>query len=313
MYDVLCIGSIYSDVNCLNFPFDGVLDAEETIGGKYLIKLGGSAVICALVSARLGLRTVFVGKVGKDIFGEWTQSSLKQYNVESALIVAEEVQTNLSLNFINHRGDKLMAVVGSANQSLTPDEVDSRVKPYLPKIKNLYFGGYFKLNTITNYHEELVGYARKNDARVILDHGRIPKWASREERERLRTLISQVDIYLPSEEEFKILWEIDDVEECLISVQERMRSGIVVVKQGERGAIGIDETGELFRGTAFHVKPRNTVGAGDSFNAGFLIARKMGYDLKNAILFGNATAALKISRVEIPKFQEVADLYEKKI
>ena len=80
----------------------------------------------------------------------------------------------------------------------------------------------------------------------------------------------------------------------------------IIVKCAEEGAYGI-ENGEVVHMFAFSVRPRNTVGAGDSFNAGMIAAQSVGLTLRKSMEFACAVAALKISRDELPSAEDVED------
>jgi hypothetical protein len=78
----------------------------------------------------------------------------------------------------------------------------------------------------------------------------------------------------------------------------------IIVKQAESGATGNDHTQTLHI-PAYPVAPINTVGAGDSFNAGFLKALSLGKNLEEAVRFANATAALVISQKTLPNIEAI--------
>jgi sugar/nucleoside kinase (ribokinase family) len=308
--DVFAIGTVYLDINCLRFPFNEALYKEtETIGQEYRLEIGGTGVITSMVATQLGLKSAFMGKVGKDTPGQLVQDLLRKHNIESALIVDEGQQTNLGLNFINEQGVTIMAVAGSANQTLTRTEVMNKLENYITEVKYLYLGGYLKLREAPNYYPQLISLAHVHNTKVVLDHGRVTNLTEPWQIQSLRKLISSVDIYLPSRDEFLSVWESDNVEAGLKKVR-AVSQNLVIVKQGERGATSIDEYGRIIHESALSLTPLNTVGAGDSFNAGFIVAHSLSYNLRKAMKFANATAALKISRSEPPNLIEVENMLQ---
>jgi sugar/nucleoside kinase (ribokinase family) len=297
-FDILSLGSIYLDINCTSFPFEEGLKTEtETVGERYSYSPGGSAVISALVAAHLGFKPVFIGKVGSDLFGETVTHLLQGQGIEPALIIGDNVQTNLSVNAINPQGKTLSLTVGSANPSLTAEEILRQMQTYLPQVQYLYLGGYFKLKTLTSHYPELIQRAKTLGVKIILDHGRISNTISSEQIKILKEIITQVDFYFPSEDEFCHVWECDSVEEGLAKVRTQT-SAVIAVKQSDKGASSIDDAGHGIHVDSFTVTPLNTIGAGDSFNAGFLSAFSRGKSLTECLQYACATAAVKISTTQ---------------
>jgi sugar/nucleoside kinase (ribokinase family) len=304
------MGSCYVHINCFDFPFsDGLKTETETVGGRYEVVLGGSALIFARVGAAVGLKPIFIGKVGKDIPGRIIQELMARDQIEPALIESEKVQTNLAPQYINPEGQTLITVVGSANQSLEAAEVVAKIDRYLSRVKYLYLGGYFKLTILQPHYPEIIAKAKQNQVKVILDHGRVTNIVTPEKMKHLKELIPAVDVYLPSEDEFLTVWGFNDVEEGLQNLQQTISGTRIVVKRAAKGAAGLSE-GEIVHVPAFPVKPMNTAGAGDSFNAGFIKAQIDGKNFKDSLRFAAATAAVKISQLQLPTTDSIEDLLQ---
>lgn len=304
---LISIGGAYIDVNAPNFPLgqDGLSLESEVVGQQYVLEPGGSAVNFARLCSVLGVPTSFVGKVGKDTLGGILADLLVQSRVEPALIVSEDVSTNVSFNMINAEGKSIMAVVGTANQALTADEVYSKVSARLAGSSYLFIGGCFKLKKLMPAFMKLAVDANISGVKVVLDHARITNGVSEDEKETVRQLALASDVYLPSADEFRELWGVDTIEAGLVLLQQKGYGGVLVVKDGEHGAVTV-VNGEILRIVAFPVKPLHTVGAGDSFDAGFIASQHRGDKLVHSIKFACATAALKISLPALPTYNEVA-------
>lgn len=303
-YDIVSIGSIYLDINSPNFPFQEQIDVEsEIVGGSYILTPGGSALNFAKVSSFLGLKPVFVGKIGSDSQGEVLQQLIQQTGITPALIKSGAVQTNIGINFINPSGQIFTASVGTANQDLNDQEVSSQLKTYLPQSKFLYIAGYFKLKQLIPHYPQIITMAKEAGVKIILDHGRAANIATPDERSALLSLIKDVDIYLPNIDEVLDLWQAEDLNYAAQRVQ-ATTNALLVVKQAQKGATGLDNN-KLVPVPAFPVAPISTVGAGDSFNAGFIYAHIAGNSLSDSIRYANATAALAISNKSLPTSDQV--------
>lgn len=307
--ELIAIGGIYLDLNAPDFPInDGGIQLEtEVVGNKYIAELGGSAVNFARLCAKLEIPTTFVGKVGRDPMGQLVSNLLPAAGVLPSLIQSTEVQTNISFNMINSSGESIMAVVGSANQALSSDEVYTRVSERLEQSPYLFLGGCFKLKKLLPAYVKLVDNAKSLGTKVVIDHGRLNTNVTDEEKEVVRKIAIQADIYLPSTEEFIQLWEVNSIEEGLRKFRQ-LSTAIIVLKDGVNGAVTINDVGEISRTPTFPVSPLHTIGAGDSFNAGFISAQHKGMSMSESIRFGCATGALKISQNELPTYDEVSNL-----
>lgn len=308
-FQLLAVGGVYVDINCLDFPFGeeglGVEKEITSLGAGYEMTLGGSALNFNQLCSRLGLASVIVGKVGDDRMGKMLGEFIEAAGVEPALIVDADVATNLGLNFVNPAGRTIILSAGSANQALEAEEVVERAQPLLPEVEYLYLGTCLKLKRLLPAYSELVEQAKATDTKIVIDHGRITNATTAEDMEQTRQLVRHADYYLPSTDEFMELWSATSIEAGLMGRDWGKTQ--VVVKDGANGAYGLVE-GKVVHVPAHDVKPSNTVGAGDAFNAGVIAAVRDGNDLEAAMRFGCATAALKISRPGLPTRAEVEQL-----
>jgi ribokinase len=296
--NVLAIGSVYLDINVADFPFEtGLPVEEEIVGGRYQAPPGGSAANFSNIAAMLGMRPILVGKIGKDAVGHLLRTILVQHAIRPDLIQSEEVATNVGINVVNRAGQRVMIVLGTANQSLTPKEIIHRLDRHVGRSAYLYLGGYFKLKSLSSFFPTIVQRAKQAGLSVIIDHGRITNTVSKSEVQSLRALLRQLsddDYYLPAEEEFLEVFAARDLERGLASFR-RSSPATVIVKQSGRGATSMIGKKIVF-GQAYSVRPQETVGAGDAFNAGFIKAQAEARTFEESMRFANATAAVKISR-----------------
>jgi ribokinase len=305
---ILSLGAIYLDINSHNFPFDdtGLLKEKEYVASEYALSPGGSAVNFALICRALDLSPIFIGKVGTDSLGGIVKSNLESLGVIPALIESDQVQTNLGINYANDTGETVMTVVGSANQSVSPEDVQKGFMDNVGQINYLYLGGCFKLKSLTDYYPEMAEVAKKNNVKVILDHGRVNNSVTDKDIDMVMKVISNVDYYLPSKEEFLRVWGAESLEEGFELVS-KLSNAIVVVKDGGNGVVGWDGSNKI-EVSSFPIKVIHTTGAGDSFNAGIIKAQSDGLNLEDSIRFGCATAAVNISKIGLPTLAEVITL-----
>jgi sugar/nucleoside kinase (ribokinase family) len=109
----------------------------------------------------------------------------------------------------------------------------------------------------------------------------------------LREILDRVDLLLPNEDEVLRMTKTSSVEAALDELQGRVP--VVVVKCGPRGAL-VQTKGVREWIAPQRVEAVDTVGAGDSFDSGFLHAWLRGASVKDAAAFGNLTGALSVLR-----------------
>lgn len=304
-HELLALGGAYVDINCSDFPFgnNGLQPETEVVGDNYYLEPGGSAPNFTRLCASLEVPTTFIGKVGDDTMGHLFADLMRSANVNPALIVDPLVQTSIGMNVVNAAGKSIMTVAGNANQSMRSEEVEAHVEKLLPGSSYLYLGGCFKLKALLPALGELARLARAQGVKTVLDHGRLTNTVTAKEKEAVRNLACEVDYYLPSEGELKQLWGVSSSEEGLRNLA-KIATGTVIVKQAEKGAITLQE-GRIITAQAFPVQPIHTVGAGDSFNAGFIAAARSGMNISDSMQFACATAALKLSQEALPTRTDV--------
>lgn len=304
---ILSLGSMYFQIGSFHFPLnsESMLD-REIVGGDYVIDTGGSAVNFVFTCKALGLSPIFIGKRGDDLAGRELEKMFHDADVSLDAIIDPSKQTNLALNFGSDDGKAVMFVSGSANASLTHPEILEKIQKHIVSIDYLYIGGLFKLKALFNELREIVALAHQHNVKIILDHGRVTNIVTEEEKQTIREIIPEIDIYLPSHEELIAVLEVESLEEAVEKVR-NMSSRIVVIKNSNKGAIGIQD-GKVTKVSAFSVPVLSPVGAGDTFNAGFVSALDSGKTFEEAIRFGCAAAALKISSRKQPMAEDIENL-----
>lgn len=303
---VLSLGNIYFQIDSLNYPLgDRVEFNKELVGSDYIVYPGSSALNFVRVAKSLELLPVFVGKMGDDLPGRQVREMLGNEGIDFHPIISPSHQTNLAINYVQGSNKSLLFVSGTANQSMEASEVSSKFDELISNVEYLYLGGIFKLKKLLPHMLELIEKAKAENVKVVLDHNRVTNATSRQDIDLMRKIISEADIYLPSKEELTEVFGVQSLDEALNMLKEGNK--IVAVKDSNNGAYGIFN-GNIIHVPAFPVSVKNTVGAGDSFNAGFIRAQIDGLDLEKSLRFACATAALKISSDFPPTVKEVAAL-----
>jgi len=273
--------------------------------------LGGNGANAAYVLGRLGASVALCGTVGQDALGGLIESWLTEVGVDTSALIRDPAVSTSSTTIImdaarnrqcfHHRG-------GNATHGLwdTPTELLCRTEALLITSYPLL------LQWRPDGFRAVLATAKANGAVTALDIG--PTLGLPVTMSELAHLYPNLDYLIANEHELATCTGENDIEagiywllhagaECAISLQ------------GSRGAV-FQRRGDPHPTTipGFPVDSRSTIGAGDSFNAGFLYALGKGTHTPEAIRFANAVAALVVraerGALGAPTVEEVGDLFE---
>lgn len=279
---------------------------QERLVEEMNLTIGGSGGICAAGAARLGLRVAMIGVLGDDVFGRFMRESLSARGVDvSAVRTDPHVPTGLSIHLLRGDDRAILTHPGTIAR-LRPDAVDTGV---LTSARHVHVSSYFLQSGLWAGLPGLMRRARAAGATVSLD----PNWdPSGTWDQGLPGVYPHLDFLLPNDAEAAELARVL-VRENQNSAAERGGSGVaaadgaartltetgpaVAVKLGADGALAAFPDGRLVRVPAVpDVRPVDSVGAGDSFDAGFLAATLWGWETRRALALGAACGALSTRR-----------------
>ena len=251
---------------CVDFLLD-CGDTQPEFGQKeklvrgYGFEMGGSACIFACQCSKLGLKTVGTGILGKDSMGEIVMKGLDDSKVITSFIrKSDAVKTGLGVSLTKDDGDRsILTYMG------TIDKVESRwLEELLPKTRHLHICSYYLHKNLQGSYKDIVRKARQNNTTVSLD----TNWDPDENWDGgIKEILPYVDIFLPNENELMYITGRENAKDALLHLGEMVP--VIAVKCGEKGAY-VYNKGTIYECDAPKVKVADTVGAGDSFNGGFI-------------------------------------------
>ncbi|NDJ77637.1 MAG: sugar kinase [Chloroflexi bacterium] len=275
---------------------------------------GGTGANTAVGLARLEVPVTFVGVVGDDGYGRMICADLAQDGIDtSALVVRPDVFTPMVLALVYPNGERLLAIWppdGGAPTHLRPEDIPVDV------IRNAGWlhttGISLRWRPVREAALYAMQIAHEAGVPVSLDLNlRLELWGwENDMRITLDRALPLTDILFGSgPEEIVPLADVDSVPEAAQHLAGGKRT--VVARMGPQGALVALPDGVAQQVSGFAVDVVDTLGAGDAFDSGFIAARVAGYDALEAARWGNATAALKITRQgarAVPSRAEVMQL-----
>ncbi len=283
MPDIITLGDINIDIvaSVPSYPTHG----GDTVAEDLRLCLGGSAANTAVALARFGVEAGFIGRVGSDALAAQAVSELADAGVDTRLVQSDPaVPTGVVFVAVARDGERTMFSARGANS-----HTDGQL------ITKDYFAGarWFHLSCYALLAEgqrsaalRALELASQAGCRISLDVGPEPALHA---RHHIRSLLPRVDILFSSEAELLLLAADDRAGHAVAQLLE-YGVGTVVTKLGANGSEVALENRRV-RLPAFKIVPLDTTGAGDCFDAGFILGRLAGLGWDAATVLGNAIGA----------------------
>ena len=280
-YDTLVAGEINPDL-ILTGDVEPAFGQAEKVVESAVLTVGSSSVIFACGAARLGLRVAFIGKCGDDLFGRFMLEEMRKRGIDvSHVIVDPHLSTGLTV-ILNRGNDRAMLTFPGAIGALRADEIPNDL---LCQARHLHVASYFLQDALRPGLPDLFRRARALGLTTSLDTNYDPA----ERWEGLDRLLPLTDVFLPNATEACALVGTPDVEAAADRLARIAR--VVAVKLGAEGALGVQGE-QRVRVPSLSVAVVDTVGAGDSFDAGFLYGYLHGWPLEKSLRLGTVCGAL---------------------
>ncbi|WAP59606.1 carbohydrate kinase family protein [Streptomyces sp. S465] len=285
-FDLLVIGDANPDV--IIGPLDAPLafGQREQLVDSGALTIGGSAAITACGAARLGLRVAFAGRVGDDGAGHYMRDRLAAHGVDvQALHLDESRPTPLTV-IVTRDDDRAILTAPGTLAATTGADVPERL---LTSARHVHSASFFLMPQLAADLPGLFDTARAAGATTSLDTNDDP--SGRWDLAPLAPVLARTDILLPNADEAHRLAGTDGTSVAAAAGLLARQVPLVAVKNGADGALCHD--GRTLHTTAgLRVTPQDAVGAGDSFNAGFLAARLAGRSTAEALDLAAVCGAL---------------------
>jgi sugar/nucleoside kinase (ribokinase family) len=284
-FDLVVLGDCNPDLVLTGDDVAPAFGQVERLVDAADLTIGGSGGILACGAARLGLRTAFVGIVGDDLFGKFMRDALAERGVDThGIVVDPAARTGLTV-ILSRPGDRAILTFPGTISALAADHVDASL---LTGTRHVHVASYFLQTSLAPSLPALFQRAHQAGATTSVD----PNWDPNELWDDcIRKLLASADVFLPNAEEAT---RIAGVEGPRAAARALAAHGpLTAVKLGAAGALAADDTGKLIQVPGLEaVEPVDTVGAGDSFDAGVLTGLLGGWTTERALSLGCACGAL---------------------
>jgi sugar/nucleoside kinase (ribokinase family) len=283
-YDVLVAGEINPDLILTHPDLEPKFGQQEVLVDSFELTIGSSSAIFACGLARLGGRVLFVGVVGEDLFGNFMIEALHQRGIDtSSVIVEPNERTGISI-ILTRGADRAILTYPGAIAKLTAEKVSDDL---LQRSRHLHVASYFLQEALQPDLKKLFQRAHAYGLTTSLDIN----WDPGGQWEGVWEALSETDLFFLNSAEALALTGESTVKAALTSLADAVP--VVAVKLGSEGGM-VRQGEELLVVPAISVPVVDTVGAGDSFDAGFVYGYLQDWPLERCLKLGVACGSLSL-------------------
>jgi len=286
-FDVTVVGELNLDLILSGLP--EVLEPErELLAEGLAVTLGSSSAIFAHNLSALGTRVGFISRIGDDPLGQIALERLAEGGVDVSRVrrVGGGTATGLTVILPRANSRNILTYPGTMNEMCFEDlDLD-----YLTSARHFHMSSFFLHRGLRPRMVDLFKKLKASGMTISLDTNDDP---SDQWDDNLTGVLRYVDVLMPNAREARKIARTDDLTEAVTRLAQQVP--IVTVKLGGEGALvrcGKDE----FRSPAVNVAVVDPVGAGDSFDAGFVHQYVQGKNHATSLAFGNLMGAFSTTR-----------------
>jgi sugar/nucleoside kinase (ribokinase family) len=285
-FDVSVIGELNLDLILAGLPAELTLEREH-LANDLNLTLGSSSAIFAHNLASLGNKVGFSSSIGGDPLGEICLKRLGESGVDLSRVRRMiGKKTGLTVILPQAKQRYILTYPGTMFEMGEKDlDLD-----FVLDAKHLHVSSYFLQKGLQAALPQIFRRAKQAGLSTSLDTNDDPedRWDS-----EIAALLEYTDVLLPNAREACQLARVDDVERAAELLAQKVPA--VVVKRGSGGAMA-RRGGQKFEAWPPSVDAIDHVGAGDSFDAGFIHAFIRGGKLEDCLKLGNIVGALSVTR-----------------
>jgi sugar/nucleoside kinase (ribokinase family) len=287
-FDVTIAGELNLDLILYGLP-EQLPPERELLADRMALTLGSSSAIVAHNLAALGSSVGFQSRIGDDELGQIALDRLRHAGVDVShvRVVPGTAKTGLTVILPRTGWRNILTYSGTISEFCWDDlDLD-----YLADSRHFHLSSYYLQSGLRPRVDELLQRLKQSGLTISLDTNDDPAdtWQG-----GLLDVLRHVDILLPNEREATKIAGTEDLETAIEKLAKLVP--LLVVKLGRQGALA-QRGNERFISSAFQVDAIDPVGAGDSFDAGFLHQYLRGSnDLPACLSAGNLAGALSTTR-----------------
>jgi len=282
-FDILVVGELNVDLILNRLP-SLPEEGKEILAKEMTLTLGSSSAIFASNASTLGNKVAFIGKIGNDSFGDLVVDSLEKKKVNTQLIIKSSSEKTGATIVLNYGENRAMVTHPGAMETMTLADIHEDV---MVKARHMHVSSIYLQPGIKNDIVKLFKKAKSLGLTTSLDMQWDPeeKWDIDVEK-----LLPLVDVFLPNETELLLLTKQTNLDDAISTIKPYINT--LAVKMGSAGSRGVVGDKDILKAPYLNNKVVDAIGAGDSFNAGFITKFLTGEPLEECLRYGNLAGAV---------------------
>jgi len=282
-FDILVVGELNVDL-ILNDIAGQATIGKEILADNMALTLGSSSAIFASNISTIGASVAFLGHIGQDQFGDLVINSLKKKKVNTDYIHRSLTHQTGATIILNYGEDRAMITHPGAMNELTVSDISDQ---QLCSAKHLHVSSIFlQVGLLKDIHK-LFARAKVCGMTTSLDI----QWDPNEKWDvDFGKLLPFVDVFLPNEKEIMAITNTNDIENAVAKLRDFAKT--IVVKMGNKGSKAYSENKMIEAAPFLNTNVVDAIGAGDSFNSGFISQFIKKGPLTKCLDYGNIMGAI---------------------
>ncbi len=282
-FEILVVGELNVDLILNGLP-SLPEEGKEILANEMTLTLGSSSAIFASNASVLGNKVAFLGKIGNDSFGELVIESLENKKVNTGLIIKSEKEKTGATIVLNYGENRAMVTHPGAMETMTLADIHEDM---LVRARHLHVSSIYLQPGIKKDLTALFTMAKGLGLTTSLDM----QWDPEEKWDiDVKNLLPLVDVFLPNEAELLALTAQKDIDSAISMLKPYVNS--LIIKMGNKGSRGVERERDITAPPYLNDKVIDAIGAGDSFNSGFITRYLEGEPLEECLRYGNLAGAV---------------------
>ena len=283
-FDIIALGELNVDL-ILN-QIEGQPEiGKEKFAKQMTLTLGSSTAIFAANAAALGAKVAFCGMIGNDSFGDLVETSLKKKGVDTRHLIRQDKYATGATICMSYDEDRANLTYQGAMDFMSLEDIDPEV---FKQTKHIHISSIYMQSGVKRDLMKILELCKENGVTTSLD----TQWDPEEKWDLdYKTVLPMLTVFMPNETELKFLTRSENLEEAIEKI--RPYANAAVIKCGSKGSI-LMRKGQPDRKQDVLLNKHvvDCIGAGDSFNSGFITRLAAGDPLDKCQEYGNMTGAV---------------------
>lgn len=283
-FDIIALGELNVDL-ILN-----QIEGEPEIGKEKFAKqmtltLGSSTAIFAANAAALGAKVAFCGMIGNDSFGDLVETSLKKKGVDTSYLIRQDKHATGATICMSYDEDRANLTYQGAMDFMSLEDINPEI---FKETKHIHISSIYMQSGVKRDLMKILELCKENGVTTSLD----TQWDPEEKWDLdYKTILPMLTVFMPNETELKFLTHSENLEEAIEKI--RPYANAAVIKCGSKGSILMrkDQPARI-QPALLNKHVVDCIGAGDSFNSGFITRLAAGDPLDVCQQYGNMTGAV---------------------